>query len=430
MTIHGVWTPKPRYTVTYTWSGLPENHGQTIPTGGSYEEKTPVTVDTTYLNGRELVIDGVTYVFTGWDKQDFTMPANDVTIHGVWTPKPRYTVTYAWSGLPENHGQTIPSGGSYEEKTPVTVDTSYPAGSTLVIGGKTYTFDGWSTSDAAVEKGGFAMPGHNVTITGTWTMKEAEKFTVTYTWSGLPENHGEVLPTGGSYEEKTPVTVDTTFGPSSQTVVDGVTYVFTGWDTPDFQMPARNVTISGTWNAKPQYPVIYQWSGLPENHGEILPAGGSYEEMTQVTVDTLFQKGTQVTTGGRTYVFSGWDKADFAMPGEAVTITGIWERKAPSYYDDDDDDDDGYTPPSEPDPEPAPVAPVTPYIPTTPAPAAPAAVPTVEFIEILDDEVPLAGLPGEPRTGNTTHGKLWGAILAVSLAGALLLSRKDQEEAA
>ena len=118
------------------------------------------------------------------------------------------------------------------------------------------------------------------------------------------------------------------------------------------------------------------------------------------------------------------------MPGEAVTITGIWERKAPSYYDDDDDDDDGYTPPSEPDPEPAPVAPVTPYIPTTPAPAAPAAVPTVEFIEILDDEVPLAGLPGEPRTGNTTHGKLWGAILAVSLAGALLLSRKDQEEAA
>lgn len=54
----------------------------------------------------------------------------------------------------------------------------------------------------------------------------------------------------------------------------------------------------------------------------------------------------------------------------------------------------------------------------------------MEFIEILDDEVPLAGLPGEPRTGNTTHGKLWGAILAVSLAGALLLSRKDQEEAA
>ena len=53
-----------------------------------------------------------------------------------------------------------------------------------------------------------------------------------------------------------------------------------------------------------------------------------------------------------------------------------------------------------------------------------------ELIEIPDEEVPLAGLPGEPGTGIVSHRTLWSIIFMASLAGLFLLYRKDGEEAA
>ena len=69
----------------------------------------------------------------------------------------------------------------------------------------------------------------------------------------------------------------------------------------------------------------------------------------------------------------------------------------------------------------------------SPRMSAAAPVPTAPadgLIEILDEDVPLAGLPGEPGTGIVSHNTLWTAIFAASLAGLLLLFRKDEEDAA
>ncbi len=109
----------------------------------------------------------------------------------------------------------------------------------------------------------------------------------------------------------------------------------------------------------------------------------------------------------------------------------------PVLPDDPEDDDDG---PEDPTPPPTPV-PRTPETPDTPTtvyieipdglvPLAGFPVTQEDLIEIFDDDVPLAGLPGEPGTGIVSHTILWTMIFAASLAGLLLLSHKDQEDAA
>ena len=176
---------KDQYNVTYKWTGLPENHNETLPEGGKYEEGAEVTVDVSYSANKEVVIGEKTYVFSGWSTSDadiengkFTMPNKDVTLIGTWTEKAenpgpgpdepgkdQYNVTYKWTGLPENHNETLPEGGKYEEGETVTVDTSFVKGQEVIVGGKTYVFSGWD------QTGSFAMPAEDVTINGSWSEK-------------------------------------------------------------------------------------------------------------------------------------------------------------------------------------------------------------------------------------------------------------------
>ena len=108
-------------------------------------------------------------------------------------------------------------------------------------------------------------------------------------------------------------------------------------------MPAENVVIHGTWTEKSEtpgpgpgpenpddkteYTVTYQWTGLPDGHSETLPTEPNHKAGDNVTVDTEYTEGTEVTVGDKTYVFSGWDKSDFTMPAENVVIQGTWTEK-------------------------------------------------------------------------------------------------------
>ena len=73
------------YPVRYSWTGLPANSGNRVPGTRRYAENARVTVDTGYVQGMEVTVDGTTYVFSGWDMEDFRMPSESVTITGVWT---------------------------------------------------------------------------------------------------------------------------------------------------------------------------------------------------------------------------------------------------------------------------------------------------------------------------------------------------------
>ncbi|NBJ91819.1 doubled motif LPXTG anchor domain-containing protein [Parablautia muri] len=95
-TLKAKWVPDSgiTYTVTYSWGGLPEESGVTLPAEDTYEAGVPVTLDTNYPEGKELTVNGKTYTFTGWKVPDditvdasaggFTMPDKDVVITGKW----------------------------------------------------------------------------------------------------------------------------------------------------------------------------------------------------------------------------------------------------------------------------------------------------------------------------------------------------------
>ena len=83
----------------------------------------------------------------------------------------KHNVVYSWTGLPDNHGQTLPTGGSYAENTEVTVNSTYTNTTEVTVDGTTYVFSGWSTTDATIKNGKFTMPGKNVIIRGTWSVK-------------------------------------------------------------------------------------------------------------------------------------------------------------------------------------------------------------------------------------------------------------------
>ena len=98
-----------------------------------------------------------------------------------------YSVTYQWSGLPDGHNEILPVEPNHKAGDNVSVDTTYMKGTEVMIGegedARTYVFSGWSTEDAAVSEGKFIMPGYNVVIKGSWTPKT----------TGEPENHKEKI---------------------------------------------------------------------------------------------------------------------------------------------------------------------------------------------------------------------------------------------
>ncbi len=367
----------------------PQRPGGTVEGSGSLEVPT-----------RGMVEDSSNANVSGGGEDGGDKPGSSVEV------LPTYTVTYIWSGLPEGAAVTLPTDSRrYSEGDAVTVDTTYTKDQEITVDGKTYVFSGWSTDD-------FTMPAGDVTISGSWTEKEADKFTVTYSWTGLPEGTTDpAAPAAASYEEGDTVTVDTRAS-GSEVTVNGRTYVFSGWDrTGSFEMPAGNVTITGTWSEK-QYRVTYSWTGLPEGAAETLPNGGMYVEGALVNVDSMYTNGRTATVNGRTYVFSGWNRTgSFEMPGSDVTISGTWTVQSgggsdvptpspspspttpvdprPSTPVDPDDGDD--------DPPTRPVNPVTPVNPDggddDGTPDVPPVTPDTPDVNIPEEDVPLVNVP-------------------------------------
>ena len=164
-----------------------------------------------------------------------------------------YGVTYSWTGLPEGTSVTIPVDNHvYLEGAAVTLDTTYTSTTTTKVGHDTYTFSGWTSVDPALVDG--KMPGSNVVVSGTWTKTATDPtYTVTYSWTGLPEGAAVTVPVDSAkYYEGDAVALDTTYTSTSTTTIDGTIYTFSGWTSVvpalvDGKMPGSNVAVSGTW---------------------------------------------------------------------------------------------------------------------------------------------------------------------------------------
>ena len=243
-----------------------------VPETMSYEYGEQVKI------AEDLELEG--YTFSGWDKEDFQMPDEDVTISGSFSIN-SYTVSYEYENAPEN-APALPETRKYEFNSEVEV-----AAEENLEG---YTFSGW-------DKENFTMPAANVIIKGSYDINSHE---VSYKVDGMDIEVPETM----SYEYGKEVKV------AEDLEVEG--YTFSGWDKKDFQMPDEDVTINGSFSIN-SYKVSYEYENAPEN-APALPEAKEYEFASDVKVESGLEL--------EGYTFSGWDKEDFKMPSQDVTIKG------------------------------------------------------------------------------------------------------------
>ena len=210
------------------------------------------------------------YTFNGWDNVPDIMPSHDVSITGTYSIN-KYKLTYLVDGAEYK---------SYE----VEYGTAITAEAEPTKEG--YTFSGWSDIPET-------MPAKDVTVTGSFTENKITKYTLTY------KVDDEVYKTY-ELEEGAKIT------PEEAPTKEG--YTFSGWSEIPETMPANDVTITGTFSIN-KYKLVYKVDN---------EAYKSYEVEYGATITAE----AEPTKEG--YTFSGWSEIPETMPAKDVTITGTF----------------------------------------------------------------------------------------------------------
>ena len=207
------------------------------------------------------------YTFSGWSWIPSKMPAEDVTISGSFTVN-KYKLTYTVDGE-EYKSNEVEYGAAITPEVELTKEG--------------YTFSGWEGIPET-------MPAHDVTISGTFTINQyMVRFIV----------DGEVL-SEQKLDYGTAIVVPE--------VAVKVGYTFSGWDEVPETVPAKDVTVTGTFTVN-SYTLLYMVDGK-EYKKAIVDYG------TSLTAETAPEK--------EGYTFSGWSEIPEAMPAHDVTVTGTF----------------------------------------------------------------------------------------------------------
>ena len=412
--IHGAWTPASvsvaAHGVSYEWTGLPDDGTPLFDAAANpaapdlpaalegLVKGQPYAVDGAFVEGIELYthdaygnVNG-SYTFGGWTKGgsavsgEQTMGDADVTLSGKWSHSDKtvvsHNVFYEWD-LPEDgacYDQAGEAVGVVKPSTmpglvsgqPYSVDAKYASGYTV------YTHDIYGNVNGSYEFGGWDDPGNgvmddaDVTVTGTWTPVPiaVEEHSVTYAWSGLP-NDGTLffdadgnprtptLPATASYVKGQNYVIDDIYVPNYAVCthdaygnVNGI-YTFRGWDKNGVRtMGDEDVAISGTWEysgeAVEKRTVTYRWDNLPAN-ATFYDATGSRISLAvpnsiaglvpnqTYAVDSRYPEGYTVYTHDAygnvngSYTFGGWTLGGAPVGGTTqtmgssdVTVEGAW----------------------------------------------------------------------------------------------------------
>ena len=267
------------YKVTYRYENAPAN-APALPAEAFYNYKENVEIAAApQLKG---------YTFSGWNKENFTMPASDVTIKGSWIVN-SHMVSYEVEGEFPADALVLPESREYKYGEEVTIADD------LKLEG--YTFSGW-------DKENFTMDDEDVVIRGSF---QINSYKVNYEYENAPEN-APALPETKEVKFNSKVEI------AAAPTMEG--YTFSGWDKEDFTMPASDVTIKGSWIVN-SHMVSYEVEGEFPADALVLPESREYKYGEEVKVaEALELEG---------YTFSGWDKEDFAMIDEDVVIKGSFE---------------------------------------------------------------------------------------------------------
>ena len=171
---------------TYTWelaNGVKSADGS--KTTYTYQLSYTVKLDTTgegFDENAYYPTNGQTTFTSGNKTFEFPVPGVKGTI-------PSYQVKYAYTDPVPAGAPALPADETHKMHTDVTV-----AAEPKLDG---YVFSGWTTDDASISDGQFKMPGQNVTLTGSWTIRSNLSYTVNYYWNGTTDKVAESKTVGG-----------------------------------------------------------------------------------------------------------------------------------------------------------------------------------------------------------------------------------------
>ena len=209
----------------------------------------------------------VGHTFSGWSEIPLNMPAKDVTIEGSFTVN-RYEIAYEIEG--EVYRRDTLAYGSPIVKAEAPLREGY-------------SFSGWGGVPAT-------MPAKNLVLSGNYTINQ---YTLTYEVDGV-EYKKVTLDYGTAIEAEAELTKEG--------------YTFSGWSEIPATMPAKDVTIVGTFSAN-KYNVIYVLDGETFKTEQV--AYGT----AIVLVNAPAKEG---------YTFVGWSEVPSTMPAKDVTVTGSY----------------------------------------------------------------------------------------------------------
>ena len=284
------------YKVTYAYTGMTPEGASALPAEATYKYGAPVSI------AEAATAPG--YTFSGWSRtDDFTMPNEDVTITGSFTANgdTEYKVEHYLQN-PDGKGYTLA-----DTEAPLTGET----GTTATANPKTYegfTFD--SSVEGTVQSGTIAGDG-SLVLKLYYTRNS---YDVTYEYTGTVPAGASKVPAKASYKYGATVNI------AEAATAPG--YTFSGWSrTEDFEMPAENVTITGSFkaNTNTKYQIEHYLEKLD----------GTYE-----LKDTENLKGTtdaEVTAKAKTYEGFTFD-AKVKGTKQSGTITGDGKLVLKLYY--------------------------------------------------------------------------------------------------
>ena len=253
----------PAKDVTYTGTYTVNKYTLTFTADGKTVQTGEVAYGTKIVAPEAPAKEG--HTFDGWKDVPATMPAKAVTINGTYTVN-NYTVTF-------KIGDEVIFTKSMAYGTKITAPEA-PAK-------EGHTFAGWGEVAATV-------PAKDVTYEGTYTVN---KYTLTFTADGKTVQTGEV-----AYGTK----IVAPEAPAKEG------YTFDGWKDVPATMPAKAVTINGTYTVN-NYTVTFKIEG-EVIYSESLPYGSKITAPEAPVVD------------GK--VFSGWGKVAETVPAMDVTYEG------------------------------------------------------------------------------------------------------------
>ena len=354
------------YKVTYQYTGK-------VPTGAS---ELPAETTEKYGAAVTVAADATApgYTFSGWSRNDFTMPAENVTITGSFTANSNteYTVRHHFQNILDDAydadtamlsetlsgttdtltaaaAKTVAgfTAQSFQQKNiagdgSTVVDIYYNRNSYTVTYAVTgtvdpnpnykqadYRFGQNVAAEAAAAKAGYdfigwanepaVMPANDVTATGYFVARTDTAYQVQHYKQNL-EDDGFTL---AETEELTGKT---------DTIATANPKTYTGFTldrTVEGTVASGNIAGDGSlvlklYYTRNSYKVTYQYTGKVPTGVSELPAETTEKYGAPVTVAEA------ATAPG--YTFSGWSRNDFTMPAENVTITGSFTANSNTEY--------------------------------------------------------------------------------------------------